>query len=107
MALANSMAIKVQKLIEKINQTTKEEDANLIDAIDTLIAKYNEFAVIVEAIAGEPGTINNPIYYNGNMKLEVNKYYFQDEIVYLCIKSSEINVYHPLTELTDYVQAIE
>lgn len=107
MAQPNSMAVKIQNLIEKINQTTKENDTTLIDAIDNLISKYNEFAVIVEAIAGEPGTINNPIYYNGNMKLEANKYYFQDEVMYLCVKSSEINVYHPLVELTDYVQIIE
>lgn len=108
MASTNLMAVKVQKLIELINQTTHYEDTNLIDAINRLVSKHQEVASIVEAIAGEPGTINNPIVYGGNMKLEVNKYYTQDEVVYLCTKSSESNIYHPLTELVDvYVQKIE
>lgn len=106
MTLANSMTAKVQKMIEKINQTTQSSDTNLIDAINTLITKYNEISVIIEAIAGELGTINNPIVYKGNMTLEVNKYYLQDDVVYLCIKSSEGNMYHPLVELSEYVQIV-
>jgi len=40
------------------------------------------------------------------MTLEVNKYYLQDDVVYLCIKSSEGNMYHPLVELSEYVQIV-
>ena len=108
MAQTNSMAVKIQNLIELINQTTHYEDTNLIDAVNRLVSKHQEITLIVEAIAGEPGTINNPIIYGGNMKLEVDKYYTQDEVVYLCTKSSEGNIYHPLTDLIDvYVHKFE
>lgn len=108
MATTTSMITKIQGLLGKINQVTNENDTNLIDAIDTLIEKYNEVSVIVEAVAGELGSINNPINYNGNLILQANKYYFQEGDIYLCNKSSEGNVYHPLTELVgSYVQRIE
>ena len=107
MAFVSSMATKVQSLIEKINQVTQSDDNNLIDAIDTLIKKYEEVSIIIEAVAGEPGSINNPISYNGNMILQADKYYFQDEEVYLCTKSSEVCMYHPLCDLIDdFVQKV-
>lgn len=107
MTSTNLMAIKIQKLIELINQTTHYEDTNLIDAVNRLISKYQEITQVVETVVGELGTINNPILYSGNMKLEIDKYYTQDEVVYLCIKSSEGNIYHPLTDLISvYVQKV-
>lgn len=108
MASVNSMAIKVQELIKKINQVTNSDENNLIDAIDTLINKYNEVSLIIEAVAGAPGSVNNPINYRGNMILEADKYYTQEENIYLCNKSSEVCVYHPLSELIGtYVQKVE
>ena len=107
MATADTMAVKLQKLIDKINVVTNSNDTNLINAIDTLIKKYEEIALIIEAVAGELGSINNPIEYAGNVKLEANKYYLQAGAMYLCIKSSEMVVYHPLSELTDYVKIVE
>lgn len=107
MATTETMAVKLQKLIDKINQTTNSNDKNLIDAIDTLINKYEDVMVIIEAVAGELGTINNPIEYNGNIKLEKDKYYLQDGVKYLCVNSSETNIYHPLDGLIEYVAKIE
>lgn len=107
MALANSMAEKVQKMIDKINQATNSNSSTLMEAVDTIVEKYNEIALIIETIAGEPGNINNPINYKGNLILEANKYYTQDDQVYLCVKSSEVCVYHPLCELTEYVEKVK
>lgn len=54
------------------------------------------FARIDETHAG---TAENPIPYEGNMALEEGKHYSQDGVVYRCIWSTGIPVYHPLSEL--------
>lgn len=54
------------------------------------------FARIDEAHAG---TAEDPIPYEGNMALEEGKYYSQGGVVYRCIWSTGIPVYHPLSEL--------
>lgn len=56
----------------------------------------------------EIGTLNNPIPYNGNMELEEGKYYSQDGVTYLCIRSTGTPVYHPLAQLVGlYVEVVE
>lgn len=56
---------------------------------------------------GELGTIDNPIDYEGNMALEKDKYYVQDNIIYVCIRNTENPVYHNLSELVGlYVETI-
>lgn len=45
------------------------------------------------------GTYEDPIPYDGNMELFEGKYYVQDEVIYLCIRSTGIAVHHPLSEL--------
>ena len=53
------------------------------------------------------GTIDDPIPYDGNMVLEKGKYYMQDYEIYLCIRDSDVPVYHPLKELSGiYVTAV-
>lgn len=47
----------------------------------------------------EYGTLKNPIPYNGNMILEKDKYYLQDDIIYLCNRDSINPVYHNLNDL--------
>lgn len=60
------------------------------------------------AISQEQGTLDNPIPYNGNMELEQGKYYSQDGVVYLCIRSTGTPVYHDLSALVElYVQVVE
>ena len=54
------------------------------------------FARIDEAHAG---TAEDPIPYEGNMALEEGKHYSQGGVVYRCIWSTGIPVYHPLSEL--------
>lgn len=63
---------------------------------------------VAECIIEELGSINNPINYNGNMILQTNKYYLQEEKLYLCNKSSEFVIYHPLSELVGiYVEEVK
>lgn len=51
------------------------------------------------------GTADDPIPYSGNMALEQGKYYKQNDVVYLCIRSTGVPVYNDLAELVDiYVE---
>lgn len=62
------------------------------------------FARIDEAHAG---TAEDPIPYEGNMALEEGKHYSQGGVVYRCIWSTGIPVYHPLSELVGlYVEVV-
>lgn len=45
------------------------------------------------------GTLEDPIPYNNNMKLEEGKYYIQDSITYLCTRNTDIAVYADLKDL--------
>ena len=62
------------------------------------------FAKIDETHAG---TLEDPIPYNGNMELFEGKYYSENDIVYLCNRSTGQPVYHALTALVGlYVEAV-
>lgn len=53
----------------------------------------------------EKGTFENPIEYNNSMKLEKDKYYTQDGVVYKCTRDTIIPVYNLLKDLVNiYVQ---
>lgn len=45
------------------------------------------------------GTLEDPIPYNNNMELEEGKYYIQDEVTYICTRSTGQPVYNSLTDL--------
>lgn len=45
------------------------------------------------------GTIDDPVPYEGNMTLIAGKYYYQDNVIYLCDRDTDIPVYQPLREL--------
>ena len=49
----------------------------------------------------ESGTADNPIEYNGNMKLEAGKYYKQDNKIYYCYRDTGNPVFAPLSALVD------
>lgn len=62
------------------------------------------FAVIDESHAG---TLDDPIPYEGNMSLEQDKYYIQDDVIYYCIRNTGIPVYNHLSELIEiYVKVV-
>ncbi len=53
------------------------------------------------------GSKYDPIPYSGNMALEQGKYYTQDDMTYLCIRSTGVPVYNDLAELVDiYVEVV-
>lgn len=63
------------------------------------------YAVIDENHAG---TADDPIPYNGNMELEKDKYYSQDETVYKCTRSTGQPIYNALVDLIGiYVELAE
>ena len=70
--------------------------------------KPSETASLYKIVNEEnEGTLDDPIPYIGNMILEKDKYYSQDEHIYLCIRSSEIPVYDTLESLINiYVTKI-
>ena len=56
---------------------------------------------------GQGDDITNPIPYNNNMELIEGKYYIQNGITYLCIRSSGIPVYNDLADLVgNYVEVV-
>lgn len=55
----------------------------------------------------EPGTLDNPIPYEGNMELDEGKYYIQDGVVYHCFRSTGVPVYNALRDLVGiYVEVV-
>lgn len=53
------------------------------------------------------GTLDDPIPYEGNMSLEQDKYYIQDDVIYYCIRNTDIPVYNHLSELVGiYVEVV-
>jgi hypothetical protein len=51
--------------------------------------------------------MEDPIPYNGNMRLENGKYYIQDNVIYLCTRDTVNPVYNPLAELVGvYVEKV-
>lgn len=57
--------------------------------------------------ADESGTIDNPITWVSGMVSEVDKYYSDEGVVYLCIESSGVGLYAQPKDLPRYFQAIE
>lgn len=54
------------------------------------------------------GTLEDPIPYNNNMELEINMYYSQNGIIYLCFRGTEQPVYQNLEDLVGiYVNKVE
>lgn len=45
------------------------------------------------------GTLDDPIPYDGNMALEMGKYYVQNSVIYLCTRDTGNPVYNALEEL--------
>lgn len=60
-----------------------------------------------EIVEDHAGTLEDPIPYNNNMSLEKDKYYIQNEIKYLCTRSTGQAVYNNLSDLVGiYVVAV-
>ena len=68
----------------------------------------NTASLYEEVVADqEAGTIDNPIEYNGNMKLFNGKYYTQYGVLYLCTRDTGNPVYNDLSALVGlYVEIV-
>ena len=54
------------------------------------------------------GTLEDPIPYDGNMEIFVDLYYIQNNVIYKCIRSSGVTLYHNLADLVgNYVEIVE
>lgn len=79
----------------------------------TFVAVWEPGAAGTESLFEEvcedhAGTLNDPIPYNGNMELFEGLYYSQNDVVYLCTRSTGAPVYHKLSELVGiYVEVAE
>jgi hypothetical protein len=64
-------------------------------------------SLYTEVCETHAGTMEDPIPYNGNMRLENGKYYIQDNVIYLCTRDTVNPVYNPLAELVGvYVEKV-
>lgn len=67
----------------------------------------NAPALWEQIVRNYSGTEDDPVPYDGNMRLEAGKYYIQSDVIYLCIRDSGNPVYHALAELVGhYVEVV-
>ena len=66
----------------------------------------NAASLWTEICETHSGEKDDPISYNGNMELTEGLYYWQDNNLYLCTRSTGVPVYHTLRELVGlYVES--
>ena len=54
---------------------------------------------------GQGDTPDNPIPYSGNMALDLGKYYSEDGVTYICIRSTGVAVHNRLADMIElYVE---
>ena len=99
--LAQGMKVQYDNKLYKVRQGIAAVLENQPPSIHT--------AALYEGInESHSGTLEDPIPYNNNMELEEGKYYSQNEVTYLCTRSTGQAVYNNLSELVGiYVQTVE
>lgn len=91
-SLSTGMRVLYNGHLYNVRQEVSTVLENQPPSIDTA-ALYEE---INETNAG---TIDDPIPYNNNMALEEGKYYIQNDVIYLCTRSTGQAVYNNLSDL--------
>lgn len=92
--------VQYNEKLYKVKQKIAKVLENQPPSIDTA-ALYEE---INETAAG---TQDDPIPYNNNMELVKDKYYSQNRVIYLCIRSTGQAVYNNLSDLVGlYVEEV-
>lgn len=87
---------KLYKVKQKIAKVLENQPPSINTA--ALYEEINETAA---------GTQDDPIPYNNNMELVKNKYYSQNRVTYLCIRSTGQAVYNNLSDLVGlYVEEV-
>ena len=85
------------KLYEVLQAHTSQADWKP-DVVASLYTEVNET---------NAGTADDPIPYNGNMRLTEGKYYSQYGVVYLCVRDTGIPVYGELSALGAFVERVQ
>jgi hypothetical protein len=84
------------KLYEVLQAHTSQADWTP-DIVPSLYTEVNET---------NAGTADDPIPYNGNMRLEAGRYYTQYGTVYRCTRDTGIPVYGELAMMTAFVEVV-
>lgn len=72
------------------------------------IYRPSEAPALWQKIPLEPGTHDNPIAYSVGMELTEGLYYAEDDVLYICTRSTGVPVYNPLSALIGiYVEVTE
>lgn len=58
-------------------------------------------------ISADEGTLDNPIKYSLNMELVKDKYYIENNVIYLCIQSHPQSVWHLSDLIGTFVQVVK
>lgn len=98
-SLSKDYKVQYDSKLYKVLQDTSVVLENQFPSIDTA-ALYTEVVASVEE-GGPAGTYEDPIQYNNNMELELGKFYIQNDVIYECIRNTEIPVYADLSALVD------
>lgn len=99
------IAVHVGERYRHVDKLYKCRQAHTTQADWTPDAYPSGWEVIDEIHAG---TKSDPIPYVTGMSLEMDKYYIQDEVLYLCIRDSGQPLYNNLVELIgNYVQVVK
>lgn len=80
---------------------------DISQVLDTQFPSIDTASLYEEIVQNHAGTLEDPIPYNNNMSLELDKYYIQNNIIYLCTRSTGQAVYSNLSDLVGiYVTAV-
>lgn len=72
------------------------------------IYRPHEAPALWQKISLAPGTHDNPIHYGIGMELTEGLYYTEDDVLYICTRSTGVPVYNPLSALVGiYVEVSE
>lgn len=91
-SLSTGMRVLYENKLYNVRQEVSTVLENQFPSIDTA-ALYEEINEV------NAGTYDDPIPYNNNMELEEGKYYIQNDIIYLCNRSTGQAVYNNLVDL--------
>ena len=91
-SLSTGMRVLYENRLYNVRQEVSTVLENQFPSIDTA-ALYEEINEV------NAGTYDDPIPYNNNMALEEGKYYIQNDIIYLCNRSTGQAVYNNLVDL--------
>lgn len=104
--------LKKDMKVQYNNKLFKVIQASINPVLEIYPPSEETASLYVEINETNKGTIDDPIPYNGNMRLELNKYYVENGIKYKCIRNTGIAVYDTLANLStvqggQFVEVVE